>query len=250
MAEMFWDRARVDPYAPPIFAAPPPPPLSLSALPQGHPWWMPPMFPPADAAAGPVAPASVPLPPLANIYPWGNAPLIFSPATADAAGEPAAALSSLPGALAPIATAPQAVNGSAPAQVTVDPVAYAPQPSPPGSAVNRRQGDWSDADRARLAGVMKDDFHRHLLSKYPDLPPPPYSPSFGELKPAQFTPTPNANRAAALEGLPNPEDTHSWDEFPYASVKEGGKGASTAAVPRTEQNIQQGNRVKRLVTIR
>jgi hypothetical protein len=48
----------------------------------------------------------------------------------------------------------------------------------------------------------------------------------------------NANRAAALEGLPNPEDTHSWDEFPYASVKEGGKGASTAAVPRTEQNIQ------------
>jgi len=77
MAEMFWDRARVDPYAPPIFAAPPPPPLSLSALPQGHPWWMPPMFPPADAAAGPVAPASVPLPPLANIYPWGNAPLIF-----------------------------------------------------------------------------------------------------------------------------------------------------------------------------
>jgi len=271
---MFWDRARVDPYVPPIFAAPRPPPLPLAALPQGHPWWMPPpMFPPADAAAGPMAPASLPLPPLANVYPWGNAPLIFSPGTADAAGQPVAAPSSLPGAMIPIATAPQppmmpataasqnggsgaaaiappTVTGSAPAPKAVDPVASAPQPSPPGSAVKRRQGDWSDVDRARLAGVMKEDFHRHLLSKYPDLPPPPYSPSFGELKPAQFTPTPNANRAAALEGLPNPEDTHSWDEFPYASVKEGGKGASTAAVPRTEQNIQQGNRVKRLVTIR
>jgi hypothetical protein len=45
-------------------------------------------------------------------------------------------------------------------------------------------------------------------------------------------------RKEALEGLPGLPDTHSWDEFPYASTKEGGKGASTAAVPRTEQNIQ------------
>ena len=224
MAEMFWDRARVDPYVPPIFAAPRPPPLPLAALPQGHPWWMPPpMFPPADAAAGPMAPASLPLPPLANVYPWGNAPLIFSPGTADAAGQPVAAPSSLPGAMIPIATAPQppmmpataasqnggsgaaaiappTVTGSAPAPKAVDPVASAPQPSPPGSAVKRRQGDWSDVDRARLAGVMKEDFHRHLLSKYPDLPPPPYSPSFGELRPAQFTPTQQVGNAAA-EGL-------------------------------------------------
>jgi hypothetical protein len=47
-----------------------------------------------------------------------------------------------------------------------------------------------------------------------------------------------ATREAALEGLPKLPNTHSWDEYPFASVREGGKGASTARVPRSEQDIQ------------
>jgi hypothetical protein len=49
-----------------------------------------------------------------------------------------------------------------------------------------------------------------------------------------------ANRKAALKDLPELPATHSWDEYPFASVKEGGKGASTAPVPRPEQDRQGG----------
>jgi Deoxyribonuclease NucA/NucB len=47
-----------------------------------------------------------------------------------------------------------------------------------------------------------------------------------------------ANRKEALKDLPELPSTHSWDEYPFASVREGGKGASTARVPRPEQDIQ------------
>ncbi len=47
-----------------------------------------------------------------------------------------------------------------------------------------------------------------------------------------------ANRSAALVGMGRLPKTHSWDEYPFASVREGGKGASTAKVPRSEQNTQ------------
>jgi hypothetical protein len=49
-----------------------------------------------------------------------------------------------------------------------------------------------------------------------------------------------AKRKAALKGLPELPATHSWDEYPFASVREGGKGASTAPVLRPEQHRQGG----------
>jgi hypothetical protein len=47
---------------------------------------------------------------------------------------------------------------------------------------------------------MDDEFYRRLLGKYPDLPAPSYSPTFGELKPAHYAPTQRFGNAVA-DGL-------------------------------------------------
>src|SRR5262245_22494595 len=48
------------------------------------------------------------------------------------------------------------------------------------------------------------------------------------------------NRRAALKGKKKAGTGKSLDEFPFASTTQGGKGASVAAIPRSEQNAQGG----------
>jgi hypothetical protein len=48
------------------------------------------------------------------------------------------------------------------------------------------------------------------------------------------------NRKAALKGIKKAGKTKSLDEFPFASSKEGGKGANVKAISRKEQNKQGG----------
>lgn len=48
------------------------------------------------------------------------------------------------------------------------------------------------------------------------------------------------NRRAALKGKVKAGPGMSLDEFPFASTKQGGKGAAVAAIPTSEQNAQGG----------
>jgi len=48
-----------------------------------------------------------------------------------------------------------------------------------------------------------------------------------------------ANRRFALRGLGRAGRRRSWDEYPFASSAQGGKGASVASVPLSE-NLAQG----------
>ncbi len=48
------------------------------------------------------------------------------------------------------------------------------------------------------------------------------------------------NRRAALKGKKKAGTGKSLDEFPFASSKQGGKGAAVAAIPTSEQNAQGG----------
>jgi len=50
----------------------------------------------------------------------------------------------------------------------------------------------------------------------------------------------DANRNAALKGLPQAPPSYSWDEYPFASSWEGGAGAAAGLVPRAQQAIQGG----------
>jgi len=49
-----------------------------------------------------------------------------------------------------------------------------------------------------------------------------------------------ANRKAALDGTDDAIEGNSLDEYPFASLKEGGAGAGVKSVPVGEQNIQGG----------
>jgi hypothetical protein len=98
------------------------------------------------------------------------------------------------------AASPPAATGASSAATAADQAASAPQPLSPASPGNGRPGTWSDADRARIAGIMDDEFHRRLLGKYPDLSAPSYGPTFGELKPAHYAPTQRFGNAVA-DGL-------------------------------------------------
>ena len=179
MADTAWDKAWFNPFAPPIFAPPP----QVLPLPSGPTWGTaPPIFAPVNNAPPP-APPSLP----DWIKPFVALPLMAASAAKATDGSDAAAT-------------PQAAIAAAPAAAAVDQAALAPQPISPGSPVNGRHGDWSDADRARIAGIMDDDFSRRLLGKHPDLSSPPTYPSFGELKPAQYAPTERVGNAVA-DGL-------------------------------------------------
>lgn len=48
------------------------------------------------------------------------------------------------------------------------------------------------------------------------------------------------NRRAALKGKAKAGPSKSLDEFPFASTKQGGKGAAVRAIPTSEQNAQGG----------
>lgn len=52
--------------------------------------------------------------------------------------------------------------------------------------------------------------------------------------------TRDANRDAALEGIPKAPKGQSLDEYPFASTAEGGSGSVVRPVPRGEQNYQGG----------
>lgn len=207
-----------NPWAPPIFAAPPPPPLPLPPLPPVFPWGVRPLIFAATDASQPAPPRQpgppqpLPAPGLLNSLLTarllsGQRPPPLAPAIANGreqndrsqARVTPQATTVPPTAIGGAARFPAGmsrdVGGPATPDQTREAARYRPATRPQGSAAADygRRGDESDVDPYLFNQVDWSRFNR----KYPDLPPRPDDHSFGELKPATYSPSQRIGNAVA-----------------------------------------------------